>query len=156
MKIFLDSTVFFDAIEKNKDGTRLKTLLRHAINDDHILVTSLTVYGEIVQVCIRDNRDNDLKDILKLIVDLDVQCWLPNPLLRDCCKCLDKHDKENRVGLSDRTHLAYSMSYGDEYFLTSDDNLLHFPVNKCKCKRCGVKKENIGKIISPNKLREIL
>ncbi|MFO7676875.1 MAG: type II toxin-antitoxin system VapC family toxin [Thermoplasmatota archaeon] len=156
MKIFLDSTIFFEAVAKNSEASRLKTLLRHAVNDKHILVTSLTVYGEIVQVCIRDDRDNDLKDILKLIADLDIQCWLPNPLLRDCCKCLDKKDKENRVGLSDRTHLAYSMSYGDDYFLTLDKDLLHFPIDRCKCKRCDIHKDNKEKIISPKELRKIL
>ncbi len=156
MKIFLDSTVLFDAIENSKEGRRFKTLLNHAINDKHILVTSLTVYGEIVQVCIRDNRSDDLHDMLDLIGGLDIQCWLPNPQLRDCCKCLDKHDKENRVGLSDRTHLAYSTSYDDDYFVTSDENLQHFPLDKCKCKRCG-KKNNISKkLISPEQLRNIL
>jgi hypothetical protein len=77
----------------NIDGRRLKRTLRHAKNKNHILVTSLTVYGEIIQVCFRDNRSDDLHDMLDLIGGLDIQCWLPNPQLRDCCKCLDKQCK---------------------------------------------------------------
>jgi predicted nucleic acid-binding protein len=142
---------------KNNKGTRLKTLLNHAKNDNHTFTSSLTVYGEIIQVCMREKRDDDLHSILSLIRELDVQPWLPNPQLRNCCKCLDKLDKDNRVGLNDRTHLAYSKSYGeDEYFLTNDEALTHFPIEKCKCKKCKRESENQLTIINPDKLRDIL
>lgn len=149
MNIFLDSTILFDAIIDN----RLKTLLRHVKNDNHTLVTSLTVYGEIVDVCRRENRRDDLHNILDLVNELCIQCSLPNIQLRDCCKCLDKMEKNCRIGLSDRTHLAYSMAYDDDYFLTNENDLLHFPIYKCKC---GKATKTQGKIISPDKLREIL
>jgi predicted nucleic acid-binding protein len=61
-------------------------------------------------------------------------------------------DKENRVGPSDRTHLAYAVSYNDDYFVTSDGDLLHFPLDSNKCRKCG--KET--KIIGPESLRDIL
>lgn len=149
MNLFLDSTIFFDAIETK---TRIFTILQHAKNDGHQLVTSLTVYGEIVWVCQRDKRPDDIHKILYLINQLSVQCSLPNIKLRECCKCLDKMDKSNWVGLSDRTHLAYSISYGDDYFVTSDKNLLNFSLDSNRCRRCDKK----TKIISPEQLKIIL
>ena len=128
----------------------------YPINDGHLLTTSLTVYGEVIQVCMRDNRDDDLHNILGIIREFDVQCWLPDPQLRDCCKCLYKVDKDNRVGLNDRTHLAYSTSNGDDYFLTSDGPFLHFLIQKCKCRRCRRKSDNALRIISPYQLRNLL
>jgi predicted nucleic acid-binding protein len=156
LNIFLDTNILFDASEENSAGTRLKTLLTHAINDNHILTTSLTVHGEVIQVCMRDNKDDDLHNILGVIRELDVQCWLPDPQLRNCCKCLDKVDKDHRVDLSDRTHLAYSISNGDDYLLTSDGAFLHFPIQKCKCRRCKRRSDNMLSIISPDQLRNLL
>lgn len=149
MNIFLDSTIFFDAIDPKK---HIFTILQHAKNDGHQLVTSLTVYGEIVWVCQRDKRPNDIHNILELINQLNVQCSIPNIQLRECCKCLDKMDKQNWVGFSDRTHLAYSTAYGDDFFVTSEKNLLHFPLDSNKCRRC----EKKTKIISPEELKTVL
>ena len=156
MFIFIDSTVFFDAIEDTIPGRQINRTLRRVMNARHNLVTSLTVYGEILHVCFRDNRIEDLHNIMDLLAGLHVECWVPNPQLRDCCKCLDKHDKENYIGLSDRTHLAYSNSYDDHYFVTDDQNFLRFQLSKCKCKRCGKKNNNNDKLISTDALRGIL
>jgi len=149
LDIFLDTSILIDAIE----DTKLKSLLNHAKNKGYILVTSLTVYGELIAVCNRKNIRDELIEILDLIKQFDIQCSLPNSQLRECCKCLDKMDKDMRVNISDRTHLAYSMAYDDDYFLTNDQHLWHFPLHKFKC---GKATKTEGKIISPGKLKEIL
>jgi len=149
LNIFLDSTVLFDAIDQK---TRILTILQHAKNAGHQLTTSLTVYGEIVWVCQRDKRPNDIHLILNLINHLNILCWTPSIQLRECCKCLDKMDKQNRVGPSDRTHLAYAVSYNDDFFVTSDKDLVHFPFDTNKCRKCG----KHTKIISPDQLKSIL
>lgn len=158
MKIFIDSNILFSLIEgTKKEKQQLKTLLNHAKNVGYSFTTSLTVYGEVLQIGLNKKRRDELHYLLGLIKNFDIQCWLPNPQLRHCCVCLDKYDKENRVGLSDKTHLAYSMSYNDDFLLTNDVDLLHFPLDKCKCKfRCGRNNKTQGKIISPDQLRTML
>lgn len=157
MKIFIDTSIFFNLVEGNKrEQEKIRTLLKHAKHAGYTLTTSITVYGEIVQVCFRDKR-KELYAIFNFVKDLDITCWLPNKQLRICCSCLDKIDPEDRVGLSDKTHLAYSMSYDDDYFLTSDSDLMHFPLNKCHCKtKCELNRKTEGKIISLSQLKEIL
>jgi len=156
MRIFLDCNVLFDTIDP-KNKRRFYTTLNHAKNLDHMLVTSLTVIGEMSRVCFRDNRREDLTRILDLMGELDIKFLLPNSDLRKCCICLDECDKNNRVDFCDRTHLAYSTAYDDDYFLTSDDNLLHFPLSKCDCEsRCGKIHNSNNKIIHPKDLKTIL
>jgi len=129
LDIFLDTSILIDAVKDQK----LRTLLNHTKNKGCTFVTSLTVYGELIEVCNRKNMREDLIEMLDLIKQLDIECSLPNPQLRECCKCLDKMDKDMRVNMSDRTHLAYSMAYDDDYFLTNDQYLQRFPIHKCKC-----------------------
>ena len=157
MNIFIDTSIFFNLVEgKTREQEKIRTLLKHAKHAGYSLTTSITVYGEIVQVCFRDKR-KELYAILNFIKDLNITCWLPNKQLRQCCLCLDKIDTEDRVGPSDKTHLAYSMTYNDDYFLTSDLDLLHFPLHKCNCKtKCELNRKTQGKIISMDQLKEIL
>jgi hypothetical protein len=61
-------------------------------------------------------------------------------------------DKDNRVGPSDRTHLAYAVSYNDDFFVTNDGDLLHFPLDSNKCRKC----EKNTRIIDTEKLKSIL
>ena len=105
MKIFIDTSIFFNLVEGNKrEQEKIRTLLKHAKHVGYTLTTSITVYGEIVQVCFRDKR-KELYTIFNFVKDLDITCWLPNKQLRICCSCLDKIDPEDRVGLSiDHVH----------------------------------------------------
>jgi len=156
LKFFIDSTILFDSIVNDMNGRKLKRKLHHIKNDNHILTTSLTVFGEIILVCLRDKRIDDLHDIIDLIVSLDIQSWTPNLVLRNCCKCLDKVDKHNRVGSSDRTHLDYAIAYEDEYFITDDSDLQKFPLDKCNCRKCKRSKKPKTNIISSNQITSIL
>ena len=158
MYIFIDTNIFLKLIEGNKrERERFKTLLNHAKNVGYTFTTSLTVYGETLSIGLTKKRKEELHSMIELIRDLNIQCWTPNSQLRECCRCLDKIDKEDRVGPIDITHLAYSMTYNDDFFLTSDKDLLHFPLDKCKCNfKCGRKNKITGKIISPDNLQRML
>ena len=158
LNIFIDTNIFLKLIEGTKrEQQQFKTLLKHAKNAGFNFTTSLTVYGEALSIGLAKKRKHELHIMIELIRDFDIQCWTPNSQLRKCCKCLDKIDKENRVGPSDRTHLAYSMTYNDDFFLTTDGDLHHFPVEKCKCKlKCGRNNKTEGKIILPDNLKMML
>jgi predicted nucleic acid-binding protein len=123
--IFLDSTVFFKCLE---DST-YKGHLRHIKNDGHILVTSITVMGETIAECLTGDI-RKVYDIIELLKEIDVNFIHPPPitdrpnrsLLRDCCQCLDAAVEDKGVygsSLTDRTHLAYAVAYGCDFFLTS-------------------------------------
>jgi predicted nucleic acid-binding protein len=123
--VFLDSTVFFKSIEDNT----YKRYLIHIKNDGYQLVTSITVLGETFAKCFGDSIGK-LYDIVDLLKELDLNFLHPPPLhespnlsqVRACCCCLDRVVEEKGVygsSLTDRTHLAYAVAYGCDYFLTS-------------------------------------
>jgi len=120
MNIFLDATCLFDAIKTPS----VKNTLDHAINVGHSLYVPLTVLGEILLVCINDNRSNDLNDILRLCKEHDILFKVPNKKLRDCCMCIDEADKRNVLDYTDKTNLAYATANDADYFLTTDNRML--------------------------------
>lgn len=157
LKFFLDAEILIDSVEDNRKGREVYKKLRHIKNKDHVLVTSITVLGEIILVCMRDNRLDDLKNIIDMIAELGMTYYVPNNLLRDCCKCVDKLDKYNKTGSTDRTHLAYSLNYDDDYFITNDNEVLKLKIENIKCnKKCDKNNCTSNKIITPKDLKKIL
>ena len=149
MRIFLDADIFFDLAAEKRN---IKSLINHLVNDGHILVTSITVMGEIVLVCVRDNEKNkDLHKIIDILHFYDIRFLIPNSLLRECCLCLDATDSDDRVAKTDKTHLAYAVAYDVDYFLTTDLKLQAFNP-KVDCPFFSKKK----RIISPSELRKQL
>jgi len=129
MKVFLDSCIFFDYLKDYKT----KSTIRHAKNNGHKLVTSITVLGEIVSVCV-PRRLQELYDIIEVLKELDVEVIHPQPLpneprlslLRECCMCLDAYHAEEGIygsSLTDRTHLAYATMYDCDFFVTSSSEV---------------------------------
>jgi predicted nucleic acid-binding protein len=144
LDIFLDSNILFDAVEI----TRTQTLLNRVINSGNKLMTSITVMGEVLAVCISEQRRDEMEKILDICSQLGIEYLLPEPLLRSCCFCMDELDPTNRVSSTDRTHLAYAKVGECDYFLTTDEDLQHFSLAPC----------DLGKkrIITPDELRSIL
>lgn len=120
MNIFLDTTCLFDAIENSS----VKNILDHATNAGHKLYVPLTALGEILLVCINDNRSGDLNDILSFCRGSDLLFRVPNEKLRECCMCIDGADKRNVLDYTDKTNLAYATAYEADCFLTTDKKLL--------------------------------
>ena len=149
LRIFLDADIFFDLAEEKRN---IKSLINHLINDGHVLVTSITVMGEIVLVCIRDNeKTKDLHKIIDLLHFYDIRFLIPNSLLRECCRCLDRIDPNDRVPKTDKTHLAYAIAYNVNYFLTTDLKLQVFNLPE----DCQLFSKN-KRIVSPAELRKRL
>ncbi len=121
LRIFLDADIIFDLSEEKKN---IPSLINHLTNDGHILLTSITVLGEIVLVCMRDKKD--LHKIIDIIQRTDIHFLIPNALLRECCICLDELDKIDIIPKTDKTHLAYAIANNVDYFLTTDKKLLNF------------------------------
>lgn len=95
--------------------------LNHLYNDGHQLVVSLTVLGELIATCIPDNKEV-LDNILHIYSINETQVLIPNPQLRECCKCIQDHLTDNgRYGASatDITHFAYAVANQCNYYVTS-------------------------------------
>lgn len=121
MNIFLDADCLFDAIK----FTSVQNTIDHAINAGHKVYVPLTVLGEILLVCINDDRSSDLNDILNFCKQRDILFRVPNEKLRECCVCIDEADNRNKLNYTDKTNLAYATANDADYFLTTDKKLLH-------------------------------
>jgi len=120
MRIFVDSCIFLDCLE---DERSYRTL-RRVKNDNHQIITSITVVGETVEVCFRKSKD--LAKIVELWRELDVEFIYPVSQVRFCCLCLDDLLREEKVygsSVTDRTHLAYAIAHELDFFVTSRSEL---------------------------------
>ncbi len=116
MRVFADSCIFFGCLEDD----RVYRTLRRLRNDGHEIVTSITVIGEIVEVCFR--KEKDLHTILDILRELEVEVIYPIPQVRFCCIHIDEYlDDAGVYGASttDKTHLAYAIAHQCDFFLTS-------------------------------------
>lgn len=143
MNIFLDTTCLFDAIENSS----IRNTLDHAINAGNTLYVPLTALGEILLVCINENRSNDLNSILSFCRERDILFRVPSEKLRECCMCIDEADKRNALDYTDKTNLAYATANDADYFLTTDKKMLHNFNFECS---------DVTKIIDYNGLRKFL
>lgn len=59
MRVFLDADMLFDSV----NDLRTRTLLRRIKNAGHDIILPVSVLGEIMLVCISEDRGNDLLKI---------------------------------------------------------------------------------------------
>lgn len=151
MDFFLDANILFQSIVSDK----IKSQVKHIINTNNRTVSSITVLGETIAICIGEKRVKDLDNIIDLNHELKPVYHFPSHKLRECCRCLDTLDPTDRCSVTDKTHLAYAIANGSDYFITTDKNLLKFPVNKCNCKeKCDMK--SLKKIITTKDILSIV
>ena len=118
MIISLDTCILFNALK----DSQVKGTLNRLKNDDHKIVIPLSVAGEILMQGIQEGKMNQFYDIIDLLNEIDATFLIPNELLRKCCQCIDTFIKTKGIygsSLTDRTHLAYSISYNCDYYITS-------------------------------------
>ena len=148
LRIFLDSDILFNLAE-NKRG--ITQLVNRLVNTDHTLLTSITVLGEIVFICmVKKEKKKDLHKIVDVLNSYIINFLIPNSQLRLCCVHMDRIDPHDRIGKTDKTHLAYAIAYGVDYYLTEDKQLLKLsPVKVCPFL-------DEKRIVSPPMLKKIL
>lgn len=129
--IFLDSSSFFDYLENR----RVKRTLNHCDNDNHLLATSNSVIGEVVIKCWQRDELDRLKNIFESINrNIDLQFVLPMTESADkagqfsnCRFCVEQNYLDESTygsSASDRTHLAFAIAFGFDYFLLQGMNHL--------------------------------
>ena len=130
MDFFLDANILFECIISSK----VKSQIKHILNTGNRSVSSITVLGETIAICIGEKRTNDLDNIIDLNHELKLLYHFPTHKLRECCACLDRIDPTDFCSVTDKTHLAFAIVNNADYFVTMDNALLKFPIEKCKCK----------------------
>lgn len=114
--IGIDTCILFNALEDNQ----IRRTLNHLKNTNHEIVIPLTVAGELVMQGIQEGKFDQFYKIIELLKEIDATFLIPNPILRDCCFCIDKYlEKNGRSSTTDRTHLAYSIAHDCDYYLTT-------------------------------------
>ncbi len=160
MRVFLDAGVLFDSV----DDLRIRTLLRRIKNAGHEIIVPVSVLGEIMLVCISEERMNDLLGIGNICSELETSFAVSSEQFKVCNICLENFDKRS-FNITDKEHLAHILAYssffednGDNYFLTTDLYLLDFklpcndPGRSCGRFRCP----NPVKILDADEMRSIL
>ena len=147
MKIFLDSCVLFDS----QVDSRVRGLLNRVKNRGDRLITSITVLGETLSVCLSDQDRETLHGIIDLLGYLDIQIVQSSEALRMCCYCIEETDVQKRFTPNDKTHVAYALVDGCDVFLTTDRNLTEYECIRGDCPISG----NL-KLLDYDSLRQIL
>lgn len=139
--IFLDSSPFFEYFEDNS----IKRTINHISNDNHKMATSISVLGEVVQVCLNKYDINRLEEIisgfdtsfnLEILIPTSVETEYPSETL-ECRKCIEDYFLNKNIygsSASDRNHLSYAAAYRFDYFLTSGDET--FALDLCEPDLC--------------------
>lgn len=123
--VFLDTCVFFDCIEKHS----YLTIIKHALNLNFKIVTSITVIGEAIdQMREHNKRDHYISSFISLLDDLEIFTYYPDPVIAEICYRLATLDIDYRVEKTDRVHIGYAIANNCDYFLTSDTNLQNYRI----------------------------
>lgn len=127
MRFALDSCILIDCQDPKEDTI---SKLSHLIGTGHEIIAPLTVIGEVIHVCLEKRLD--VNDFVVNLQKLNLRIIFPAPELRDWCRLVDEaNDIGNNWGSSvtDRTHLAYAITHGANYFVTSHSEVknLHVP-----------------------------
>ncbi|WP_321507136.1 hypothetical protein [uncultured Methanoregula sp.] len=125
--LFLDTTIFFQCI----DHPQLITVIEHAINVGCQIRTSISVLGEtLAQIHEKENAVEYLTWLNQSLDDWNIAIHFPNDYVRILCYQMGEEEIDTRMihEPTDRTHLAYAMAYGSDYFLTSDKNLTKYRI----------------------------
>ena len=125
--LFLDTPIFFQCFEK----PRLKTTLEHALNAGYNICTSISVLGEaFTQMHEKENGMDYIFALNGFLDDWNIAVHFPNDGVRILCFQMGEDEIDTRMirEPTDRTHLAYAIAYSDNYFLTSDKNLIKYRI----------------------------
>lgn len=90
MRVFLDAGVLFDSVH----DTRVRTLLWRIKNAGNELIVPASVLGEIMLVCISEERMNELLGIGNACSELETSFAVSSERFKVCNICLEKFDKE--------------------------------------------------------------
>ncbi len=147
--IGVDTCILFDALGDNQ----IRRTLNHLKHTNHEIVVPLTVAGELVMQGIQEGKIDQFYEIIELLKEIDATFLIPNPILRDCCSCIDDYLEENgRSSTTDRTHLAYSIAHNCDYYLTTKSETRTLGVPKeCETKLKITDIDKIKKILQKKK-----
>lgn len=160
MRVFLDAGVLFDSV----NNSRVRTLLWRIKNAGNELIVPASVLGEIMLVCVSEERMNELLGIGNTCSELETSFAVSSEQFKICNICLEKFDKRS-FNITDKEHLAHVLAYSsffedgeDNYFVTTDLYLLNF---KLPCsdpeKSCGRFKRQIPiEIVDIEEMRSLL
>lgn len=160
MRVFLDADVLFDSVT----DSRTSTLLRRIKNAGHEIILPSSVLGEIMLICISEDRVDDLLCIRNICSELKPLFIVSLEQSAICNLCLRDFDKRS-FNRTDKDHLAHSLAYSsafhdgkENYFLTTDRYLLDMmlPCVGQRRKCCLFDSKNILKIVDKEGIREIL
>ena len=115
--IALDTCILIDAA---KDDDLLRDL-KHLHAEGHVLMAPLTVLGEALYESAIDGRA-EVNAVVKVCRAVAIKQIAPLEKLRMCCQCIDDYLDDRGIygaSTSDRTHLAYAIMTGADYFVTS-------------------------------------
>ncbi len=160
MRVFLDADVLFNSVT----DLRTRTLLHRIKNAGHEIILSVSVLGEIMLVCISEDRERDLLSIRNTCSELKPNFVVSLDQFRICKLCLKKFDSRPS-NPTDKDHLANSLAYisvnndgKESYFLTTDHYLLDLSLpctgSKRKCSLFNDK--TVLKIVNIDQLRSLL
>lgn len=159
MRVFLDADVLFDSV----NDPRTSTLLRRIKNAGHEIILPFSVLGEIMLICISEDREDDLLCIRNICSELKPFFIVSLDQSAICNLCLKDFDKRS-FNRTDKDHLAhamaYSSAYGDgkeNYFLTTDLYLLDMML-PCvgRHRKCGLfNNKTVLKIVDNDEIRKL-
>jgi len=124
---FLDTCIFFSAIQKHQDFQ----VLQHLYNLNYPLYTSVPVLGEFtVEMMSRPDKGLGFQHFFQLFNDLDIEAFFPVKQVTYASSLLCKHNEDARLSsqYTDLIHLAYAMAYKIPVFLTTDRHLTHYRI----------------------------
>jgi hypothetical protein len=120
-KVFFDTCVIIDSATPGRIGNETTKDIQHLSNAGHLLCTSITVIGEMVNTSF--NKDTfDLHVGITTLKRLEFDIMFPVQELRNWCILVDREmDATGRYGssITDRTHFAYALVYECDYYVTS-------------------------------------
>jgi predicted nucleic acid-binding protein len=126
--LFLDTCVFIDCLESD----RAAQIITHAVNKDFPITTSITVLGEtFTQLMEQGTNIERIVDFKKILDEWGVSFYFPNDIVRKICFYIGEGLTERDPlyhQVTDRTHLAYAISWKTDFFITSDRALRSFEI----------------------------
>jgi hypothetical protein len=160
MRVFPDADVLFDSV----DDSRTSTLLRRIKNAGHEIILPASVLGEIMLICIAEDREEDLLCIRNTCSELKPLFIVSLEQSAICNLCLRDFDNRS-FNRTDKDHLAHALAYSsafndgkENYFLTTDlymlDLMLPCIGQKRKC--CLFNKSTVLRIVDKEGIRRLL
>jgi len=120
-KIFFDTCILIDCATTGRIGDDRTRDLHHLANADNVLLTSITVVGEMVHSSFEKDTF-ELDEGIRLLKELKFKVLFPVQELRDWCVAVDREvDAAGCYGSSvtDRTHYAYALAASCDFYVTS-------------------------------------